>query len=326
MACHGDFVRLASTPHLGGALGVKLDADYQTAGCKDRSTYLVPTRIGTLADADMGVGRLGREKVPTVTPLPSDTPERLVKSAERVRDLAEVFTPAATVQEMLDMLPEDIWEVHPASTFLEPACGDGNFLVAILNRKFARIAEAQTESALPAGQTDEALQFHLLEALSSVYGVDISSDNIVGGTPGHELGARQRIMELVAARYRELSGKIPRKGGRFMNAAQWIVDRNIQVANMLPELPDGTKTDRKSLWMVTYTWKPEPVEVSVSFEHFDSIVDKAHAVSEEGTLSFGEMAQSWWHGDPLALAESGIASGPEGLKLTARQRQVRNAG
>lgn len=57
--------------------------------------------------------------------------ERLVKSAERVRDLAEVFTPAETVDAMLDLLPSAVWSVHPSATFLEPACGDGNFLVAI---------------------------------------------------------------------------------------------------------------------------------------------------------------------------------------------------
>ena len=65
--------------------------------------------------------------------------ERLVKSAARVRDLGEVFTPAETVQSMLDLLPVDIWASHPSPTFLEPACGDGNFLVAILDRKLDRI-------------------------------------------------------------------------------------------------------------------------------------------------------------------------------------------
>jgi hypothetical protein len=51
--------------------------------------------------------------------------ERLVKSAERVRDLGEVFTAAATVREMLDLLPDEMWRPHPSPTFLEPACGDG---------------------------------------------------------------------------------------------------------------------------------------------------------------------------------------------------------
>ena len=50
--------------------------------------------------------------------------ERLVKSETRVRDLGEVFTPSAVVQDMLDLLPLEIWAAHPSPTFLEPSCGD----------------------------------------------------------------------------------------------------------------------------------------------------------------------------------------------------------
>lgn len=50
---------------------------------------------------------------------PPPTPERLVKSVERVRDLGEVFTPAATVKAMLDLIPEAMWVPHPSFTFLD---------------------------------------------------------------------------------------------------------------------------------------------------------------------------------------------------------------
>ncbi len=76
---------------------------------------------------------------------PPPTPERLVKSVERVRDLGEVFTPAATVKAMLDLIPEAMWVPYPSFTFLEPACGDGNFLVAILERKLEGVARAHVE-------------------------------------------------------------------------------------------------------------------------------------------------------------------------------------
>ena len=109
--------------------------------------------------------------------------ERLVKSDERVRDLGEVFTHNATVQEMLDLLPAKMWAVHPSPTFLEPSCGDGNFLVAILDRKLSRIAKDFAKGKLPAGEGADAAQFHALEALASIYAVDISEDNIIGGTP-----------------------------------------------------------------------------------------------------------------------------------------------
>lgn len=100
-----------------------------------------------------------------------DNPERLVKSSERVRDLGEVFTPAATVEEMLDLLPDSIWEPHPSATFLEPSCGDGNFLVAILARKLSRVRKHQSAGTLPAGSDDDAVEFHFLEALASIYAV-----------------------------------------------------------------------------------------------------------------------------------------------------------
>ncbi len=107
--------------------------------------------------------------------------ELLIKSTDRVRDLAEVFTPAATVQTMLDFLPAEMWAVHPSPTFLEPACGDGNFLVAILDRKLDAVALAHRRGGLPAGLTSEAIEFHGLEALASIYAVDISRDNVMGG-------------------------------------------------------------------------------------------------------------------------------------------------
>ena len=120
-----------------------------------------------------------------MTDTPADGVERLVKSTERVRDLGEVFTPAATVQAMLDLLPSDMWQPHPSPKFLEPACGDGNFLVAILGRKLESITIETDARELAAGDTDEAVIFHALEAVASIYAVDISVDNIIGGTPGH---------------------------------------------------------------------------------------------------------------------------------------------
>jgi len=74
--------------------------------------------------------------------------ERLVKSFERVRDLGEVFTPNATVQQMLDLLPSAMWAPHPSPTFFEPACGDGNFLVAILDRKSTAFPKTSPKSSL----------------------------------------------------------------------------------------------------------------------------------------------------------------------------------
>ena len=100
--------------------------------------------------------------------------ESLTKSKARVKELGEVFTPAALVSEMLDKLPPDCW--LPEKTFLEPSCGNGNFLVAILERK------------LDMGHPP-------LQALATIYGVDIMEDNIVESRARMEKVLRQRELD-----------------------------------------------------------------------------------------------------------------------------------
>ena len=63
--------------------------------------------------------------------------EKLIKSKKRVKDFAEVYTPQFIVKDMCDLIPSEIWE-NIESTFLEPACGNGNFLVEIYARKLER--------------------------------------------------------------------------------------------------------------------------------------------------------------------------------------------
>ena len=65
-------------------------------------------------------------------------PMSLVKSKQRVADHGEVFTPAWMVEAMLDLVKGETERID--SRFLEPACGDGNFLVQILRRKLAAVA------------------------------------------------------------------------------------------------------------------------------------------------------------------------------------------
>lgn len=95
--------------------------------------------------------------------------EKLVKSKERVQKHGEVFTPAWLVKNMLDLLPkEEIWD-NIEATILDPACGNGNFLIEVLERKLF----------LACHEKDPVkMQYNILIALSSVYGVDIQLDNV----------------------------------------------------------------------------------------------------------------------------------------------------
>lgn len=232
------------------------------------------------------------------------TPERLVKSSERVRDLGEVFTPAGTVQEMLDLLPKKIWASHPSPTFLEPACGDGNFLIAILARKLDRISQDLKKGKLAAGATPEAAQFHGLEALASIYAVDISSDNIVGGTPGHELGARLRLLTHFIEWNKSALGKKLTERTLALRSAKWIVEHNLIVGNMLPTDSFGKPTGRDDIPLIEYGWEPENRVVTLSKTTLGNVIAAQEA--ETGamlSLFTADEPKPFWKGKALSLGE-----------------------
>ena len=80
------------------------------------------------------------------------------RSKDRIKQTGEVFTPLELVDEILDKLPQELFQ-DPTKTFLDPACGDGNFLVRVVQRKIDN------------GCTPT-------EALKTTFGVDIMDDNI----------------------------------------------------------------------------------------------------------------------------------------------------
>jgi len=93
----------------------------------------------------------------------------LVKSKKRVADHGEVFTPAWMVEAMLDLVKGETDRID--SRFLEPACGSGNFLVQILQRKLAAVE-------LKYGKSDFERQHYALLALMCIYGMELLPDNI----------------------------------------------------------------------------------------------------------------------------------------------------
>lgn len=99
-----------------------------------------------------------------------------VKSRDRVRDHGEVFTAEREVKAMVDLVNDMATRVDcDGGTFLEPACGDGNFLIEILKRKCSALKTAKKPSAKDA----ERYAFRLAWALSSLYGIDILPDNVI---------------------------------------------------------------------------------------------------------------------------------------------------
>ena len=92
----------------------------------------------------------------------------LVKSKQRVADHGEVLTPGEIVDAMIALVADEVERID--SRFLEPACGDGNFLVPVLGRKLATVRARY-------GSSDFENRHHALLALMSIYGIEILADN-----------------------------------------------------------------------------------------------------------------------------------------------------
>lgn len=143
-----------------------------------------------------------------------------VRSRERVRSLAEVFTHQREVDAMLDLIPDAFAALD--ITFLEPACGSGNFLVEILRRKLALV-----ETSACASQ--EQYEHRLLRGLASIYGVDVAGENVVE--------ARGRMAHLVLERY-EIDANTVEPTPGFLSAATAILKANIIYGDTLGQAQD----------------------------------------------------------------------------------------
>ena len=93
----------------------------------------------------------------------------LIRSKQRIADHGEVFTPPWMVEAMLDLVKGETERID--SRFLEPACGSGNFLVRILQRKLAAVD-------LKYGKSDFERRHYALLALMCIYGIELLADNI----------------------------------------------------------------------------------------------------------------------------------------------------
>lgn len=152
-----------------------------------------------------------------------------IKSKERSAKFGEVFTPSWVVKKMCDMIPEDGYGI--GRTFLEPACGTGNFLVEIFRRKLEYCTDILDG----------------ISALNSIYGIDIQQDNVSQ--------SRQRLRRMFTERFSVCPP-----------AVDEILERNIVCGNFLhPEtvwflwenyklIPEDAESEK--LWRINHGCSP----------------------------------------------------------------------
>src|SRR5208337_757232 len=93
----------------------------------------------------------------------------LVKSKQRIADHGEVFTPAWMVEAMLDLVKDETERID--SRFLEPACGSGNFLVRVIQRKLGAVE-------IKFGKSEFEKGHYALFGVMCIYGIELLADNI----------------------------------------------------------------------------------------------------------------------------------------------------
>lgn len=138
----------------------------------------------------------------------TENSKNLVKSKKRVVDHGEVFTAEREVNAMLDLVKHETERIE--SRFLEPAVGEGNFLVEILRRKLNIVDDRYQKSQLE-------WERNAITAISSIYGVDILEDNVIE--------CRSRLLQIFIDRYEMLYKKSIKP--ECIKSAKFILERNM---------------------------------------------------------------------------------------------------
>ncbi len=159
--------------------------------------------------------------------------EKQVVSKKRVADHGEVYTSKREVNAMLDLVKQETERIE--SRFLEPACGTGNFLTEILERKLRIVGNRYSKSQL------EYERYAVL-AVSSIYGIDILEDNVIE--------CRKRLFAIFDQQYTFLFKNVLKEECR--NAAKYILEKNIIWGDAL----DLKTVSEKKQPIVFSEWSP----------------------------------------------------------------------
>lgn len=190
--------------------------------------------------------------------------EKLIKSKHRVQKHGEVFTPSWMVQKMLDTPGVKEACENVSTTFLEPAAGDGNFLLAILERKLQAVAD----------QYDERnWKTKSLIALSSIYGIEFLEDNL-------EV-ARSRMFLYYLDWYEKHFGERLSSKSDIYQSAHYLIHKNIIRGNKCQM--DDVKQFRK-LFNFCFIKASRPLD--------DDSSDHAHSISKQ-MIKMAKLNEDW---------------------------------
>ncbi len=145
-----------------------------------------------------------------------------VKTRQRVTDHGEVFTNEREVNAMLDLVKQETERID--SRFLEPACGDGNFLAEVLRRKLSVVDNRYSKSQIE-------WERYAIIAISSIYGVDILEDNAQE--------CRKRLFKIFDEKYTALFKD--KSKDECSRSVTFLLRRNILWGDALDFTNPGTK-------------------------------------------------------------------------------------
>lgn len=147
-----------------------------------------------------------------------------VKSRQRVAAHGEVFTAEREVKAMCDLVADECQRID--SRFLEPACGDGNFLAEVLSRK---LASCQKKYGAPLLRPD--YERASVNAVMSMYGVELLQDNAQA--------CRERLFKIWNDAYSQQCGADSNEQCRTV--VKYILTQNILCGDALTmKQADGT--------------------------------------------------------------------------------------
>ena len=152
-----------------------------------------------------------------------------VKSRQRIIDYGEVFTPPRLVNDMLDLVAHECERIE--SRFLEPACGNGNFLAEVLRRKLLTVDKRNARNR-------DKWERDAILSVCSLYGIDLLADNV-------EV-CRDRLLSVLCAAYEaRFKVALPEKAVR---AATYILSRNILQGDAISLLMENGRPIVFSEW------------------------------------------------------------------------------